>query len=361
MVTTNKLFRIAGRAAFFSSFILAMAAFTWQQLPVQEAQSAQNPSPLFAGIDSNATAATVPEQSETEEKTSPQNVWSVYGEGLQQLRDGNPEAAVSSFKDALTIDPQHVKSLVNLTRAYLQMQRFEDAETAINRAVAIDSTDAAIFRVQGRVLQSTGSNEEAITAYRKSIDLKPENNPYAYNNLGLIYVLSDQHEDAVPLLEKAVQQKDDVDFFYNNLGMAYEGAGDFQRAKIAFERALEINPDYDKAAENLLRIKHLLGEDMSRETQDKNDSKTVAVISENDDAPSLPESITAQKEIAATTVKNTPVTKTQPVRRFSNTNRRRSSHRENNTVLTPATVGIAFLCMSLILATLIFLRNRRFH
>jgi len=361
MVTTNKLFRIAGRAAFYSSFFLAMVAFTWQHLPVQEAVGAQMWTQRPAGIDSNATAVTVPEQSVTEEKASPQNVWSVYGEGLQQLRDGNAEDAVTSFNDALAINPQHVKSLINLTRAYLQLQQFEDAETTINRAVAIDSTDPAISRVQGRVLQSTGNNEEAITAYRKSIDLKPENNPYAYNNLGLIYVLSGQYEDAVPLLEKAVQQKDDVDFFYNNLGMAYEGAGDFQSAKISFERALEIHPDYNKAAENLLRIKHLLGEDMSQETQDKDERTTVAVMSEDDGSPSLPASIAAQKEIAGTTAKNMPVTKTRPERRFSDTSRRRSSHRESDTVITPATVGIAFLCMSLILATLIFLRNRRFH
>gem|GEM_PF-1851514 len=192
-------------------------------------------------------------QQEAEKPVESLSVNELYDSGLNNLRAGNQLAAVEDFEAILSRKPQHFKALVNLARAEIGLEEYEEALRNVDTAIAIDSTDAGAWRVRGRVLQSWGETGDAIPAYEKSIRLQ-ENNPYAYNNLGLIYIQEGQFVEALPLLENAVARKDDVPFFYNNLGIAYEATGNLAGARDAFEQALELNPDYMKADISLARV-----------------------------------------------------------------------------------------------------------
>ncbi len=189
-----------------------------------------------------------------------------YSQGLELMRQGQPDSAIVSFEQALASKPNHTRALVNLTRAHLALEQFDEAQTTVDKAIASDSTSTAAFLVQGRVKQCTGENDDAITAYEKSIELN-EHNPYARNNIGLVYLLAGEYADAVAALEKAIEQKDDVAFFFNNLGMAYEGTQELEKARESFESALEIDPDYGKAQTNLDRVEAVLGITGTEETE----------------------------------------------------------------------------------------------
>jgi len=356
MYAANKLSRVIRRLVFFAVFGLTTAAFIWQHIS-SDVISAE-PQEGTIKTESKGTISQE-KQPESEKEESPKTTWQLYLQGVQQLQEGDAEEAVASFAEVLQADPDHLKSKLNLTRGYLLLEQFEDADTTINEAVTIDSTDADIHLVRGRVMESMGEREEAISSYKKSIELNPDNNPYAYNNLGLIYILEKKHVEALPFLEKAVEQKDDVKFFYNNLGLVYEATRDFTKAKEAFQTALEIDPDHDKSATNLLRIKTLLGEKITPESEVNQES-----ISEDTRHESHS---TAEEEFLKQSSGNSnPNALGSPsVGKPKVSGREYQSHwsqkEEKGRFVKPLTAGIAVLGVVVVLAGLLVMRNKRYH
>lgn len=214
-------------------------------------------------VDSAGVDSTELKPSKTPEKQEPGQSATfpeLYEQGMTQLQGGHAGDAIPYFKEALNQNPDHLKTLVNLARAYVDIQQFQEALKTVDRIVAIDSMYTDAYQVRGRALQSLGQLEEAIKAYENAIKLNPQN-PYALNNLGLIYVQQERFEEAIPLLEEAITQKNDLAYFHNNLGVAHEGQGDMKAAAEAFHAALKIDPDYEKARLNLERVEKNLPQD----------------------------------------------------------------------------------------------------
>lgn len=243
----------------------AAKVFTPKPVPAI-VEETQNPSITEAIL----TVQTPDEEATVREAEKPSespSVSELYDSGLQHLRAGDPTAAVEDFEAILSEKPHHFNALVNLARAEIQLEEYEEALSNVDKAISLDTTDAAAWRVRGRVLQSWGETSDAISAYEKSIQLR-EDNPYAYNNLGLIYIQQGQFVEALPLLEHAVEQKTDVAFFFNNLGLTYEATGDLTSAEDAFEKALQLDPDYEKASISLVRVRlNQPGGTVSQESQ----------------------------------------------------------------------------------------------
>ncbi len=215
----------------------------------------------------------------------------LFSEGLEQLKSGNHEDAVVSFKNALAVSPNNIGAKIHLTRACLGTNNPDTANVLIEEVLAIDSTNAFAFFVQGRVQQCLQEDESAIAAYEKSIDLRDEN-PYAYNNLGLIYLLEGKYNEAVSSLEMAVEQNGNIVYFHNNLGMAYEGIGELARARESFQAALEIDQNYVKAGTNLSRIENLLG--INQAVEPVEDGTAGLFEFESDETDGVIESVTQE-------------------------------------------------------------------
>ncbi len=182
-----------------------------------------------------------------------------YEQGLGHRKAGEFESAAASFEAVLRDDPNNVKALVNLARTYVDLNRLEKASETINRALAADSTNADAYSVRGRIMNLNGEAQIAIESYQKAIALDP-GNPFAKNNLAFIYIQSQRFNDALPLIEQAIAQKNDVAYFHNNLGIVYAALGERQKAVDAFQAALVIDPSNEKAKANLERAQKALDE-----------------------------------------------------------------------------------------------------
>ncbi len=183
----------------------------------------------------------------------PDNVWGHFMLGLSTWKGGDLMGAESAFEKALTIDPKHMKSLVNLSRVLLEEKRTEDAIERLTEATEIDPTSKDVPRLLGRAYHAQGNTVEAIKAYRHAIELDGQDS-WAMNNLGLIFLEQGRASDALPLLTRAVELGKDVPAFHNNLGMALEHTGRFSAAATAYTNALGADPNYEKAKQNLARI-----------------------------------------------------------------------------------------------------------
>ena len=186
-------------------------------------------------------------------RANPENPWGHYMFGLSSWKAGDPEQALISFDEALRIDPQHRKSLLNSARVLLDTGRPREALDRIERAMALEPLSAEGLRLLGRARYEMKQVPEAIDAYQRAIALD-ERDVWAMNNLGLIYIQQDRSDDALPVLARAVELRRDSPVFQNNLGTALERTGHPAAAKKAYEAAVVADSTYGKASASLTRV-----------------------------------------------------------------------------------------------------------
>ena len=183
----------------------------------------------------------------------PGNAWGYYMLGLSAWKSGDLTKSEQAFEKALSIDPHHVKSLVNESRVFIEQKRHDDAIDLLTRAANIDSESAEVYRLLGRSYRAKGLTDEAVEAYQTAIELN-DRDVWSMNNLGLVLLEAKRADEALPLLSKAVELRKDVPEFQNNLGMALEHTGHFKAAAAAYSSALTTDPSYAKAKQNLARV-----------------------------------------------------------------------------------------------------------
>lgn len=187
------------------------------------------------------------------------NPWGYYMLGLSAWKAGDGETAQAAFEQALGLDPNHVKSWLNLSRVLLEINQPEEALAKIDAALAIDPESNDGLRLQGRALHQLGRNEEAIAAYRRAIHNDGED-AWSMNNLALILIEQERFEAALPPLARAIEIRDDIAVFYNNLGMALERTGHTRAAEGAYASAVAVDGLYEHAAMNLERVEAVMGD-----------------------------------------------------------------------------------------------------
>jgi Flp pilus assembly protein TadD len=189
------------------------------------------------------------------------NAWGFYMLGLSAWKAGEVDEAESAFERALELDPQHLKSWLNLARVRLDTNRPEEALEAIDEVLVIDSESSVAIRLQGRSYHQLGQAEEAIESYRRAILLDGED-VWSMNNMGLVLIEQERFGEALPPLARAVALQEGRAIFLNNLGIALENTGHYRAAEEAYKAAMAVDGTHEKAFVNLARAE-VLEEDPS--------------------------------------------------------------------------------------------------
>jgi tetratricopeptide (TPR) repeat protein len=104
------------------------------------------------------------------------------------------EQAIASYKRALELDANQPKVMRSLAEAYLRAGQFEPAYELLVSAAAAEPT-AAVYQHLGYAAMKLKKNDEAIAAYRKSVELTPTD-AAAYKGLGVaLMVAANQNND----------------------------------------------------------------------------------------------------------------------------------------------------------------------
>ena len=184
---------------------------------------------------------------------TPNNPWGYYMLGLSAWKDGRLDVAEGAFQHSLELDPNHIKSCINLARVLLDSGRDAEALTILDRALAIDATSSAVYRLKGRAYHDMNQIDDAIAAYQRAIALDPTD-AWSINNLAYVWIEQGRFEEALPALARAVELRKDVPVFYNNLGMALEHGGHFVDAAEAYAFAVSLDGTNAKAVTNHDRV-----------------------------------------------------------------------------------------------------------
>jgi tetratricopeptide (TPR) repeat protein len=163
-----------------------------------------------------------------------------YIEGVHEDRQGNHAAAISSFNDAIRINPSLRMPHLKLAALYQSEGDYTDAAKQYEIATQLDPYSATNAYNLGVCYQLLHRLADAAAAYLKALDLQPTNSK-ASMNLGLVYLELGHPADATAYLRRATQLDPKSAEAWSNYGVGLDGIGQLARAERAYRQALELN------------------------------------------------------------------------------------------------------------------------
>src|SRR5262249_1133908 len=151
--------------------------------------------------------------------------------------------AEASARTALSSDPESLDAHRLLTMIHNGLGQYDLALVEIDRALALNPSDAESHAERGSTLLWTGRPEEAIADLETAFALDPNLGPQDAFPLGLAYYTSRRHDDAVRFLEREALRYPDYVYIPVLLAAAYGQLGrtaDAQRMVETIKRKLPV-------------------------------------------------------------------------------------------------------------------------
>lgn len=163
--------------------------------------------------------------------------------GTIQATKGDMEEAVAQFRKALEINPNDVLALFNLGRAMVDRDEFLEAMPLLERLVNVTPDDpiawfqlAKVYeKLDLRHISDLHTIDNATAAYRRVLELDPRNLEASFA-LMEVYLNLRKADEAILVLEAAVENNQDEPLAYYNLISTYEKVKRFTEADQTRER-----------------------------------------------------------------------------------------------------------------------------
>jgi Flp pilus assembly protein TadD len=152
---------------------------------------------------------------------------------------GQYKEAEQSVRKALELDPDKVEGYPILAGILIAQKKNAEAELVMQKAVKLAPDNIQTRIAYGSILGQLNKRVEAEAEYREVLRLDP-NNARALNNLGYSMVERNvKLDEALAIIQKAVDAAPDNSSFLDSLGWAYFKLGRFEEAERYINRALE--------------------------------------------------------------------------------------------------------------------------
>ncbi|MDE0701255.1 MAG: tetratricopeptide repeat protein [Acidimicrobiaceae bacterium] len=181
----------------------------------------------------------------------------VFG-ALTWQHASNYQDSETFFTYVVSANPDAISAYTNLSVAYLEQERYEDAlEAALsgldrydpdNRANA--DPHASLNNNAGIALASLGRTEQAEQQFRNALRVEPGHEK-ALENLVKLLEANGRYAEAAVLLQNSGEATADT---LSNAGLEQQEQGDHDAAELSYRQALEIEPDHYPSLVNLAGV-----------------------------------------------------------------------------------------------------------
>lgn len=165
---------------------------------------------------------------------------------------GNPDAAESALKSALTADPNHVPALMLRARQKAAARDTDGALLVMDDILSKAPGNAEAWKLKGDILlYANGKTDDALAAYRKSIEANPK---FELGHLALLAILLQKNKIDEASAELEALRKfapNTLEFKYAQAALAYQ--------KSDYKQAKELTEELLRLASNNPRILQLAG------------------------------------------------------------------------------------------------------
>jgi tetratricopeptide (TPR) repeat protein len=114
------------------------------------------------------------------------------------------EQAIPFFRLATELAPDNPVAFYSLGGIYVNQGKYQEAETILRRAIAIEPTAQAYSNL-GAALLAGGRYADSVAMLKKSVELAPDDHRYWFN-LGNAYALMEDRDKSGQAYERAVRE-----------------------------------------------------------------------------------------------------------------------------------------------------------
>lgn len=165
-------------------------------------------------------------------------------EALHEL--GEDARAVEALTALTRREPNSIDGHLALGDLMRRLDRFGEGAEAYDAAISLMSAKGrenwVLYYERGICYERSDQWEKAEADFMRALELKPDQ-PLVLNYLGYSWLDKGlKFEEALPLIQKAVEQRPEDGYIVDSLGWAYYLLGDFEKAVIELTRAVELRP-----------------------------------------------------------------------------------------------------------------------
>lgn len=159
---------------------------------------------ILTGVPIVQAAAPQPVLAQLEE-----NAISLHDQGIDKMKDGDIEGAISDFTAAIKAQPKFSMAYYHRGRAHEQQQDLKAAIADYTQAIQINANWGglelpAAYVSRGNARDDDNDSKGALTDYGQALKLDP-NYGLAYENRGITYMRLNDKTKALQNLRRAVQ------------------------------------------------------------------------------------------------------------------------------------------------------------
>lgn len=171
-------------------------------------------------------------------------------QALQHHRAGRLKEARRLYERVLQTDPRCAEAMHLLGTLIGQQGDQIHALDWMNKAIAREPGNPLYRKNAAVTLLQLGRHEEAVAAYKKAVELRPD---FEEARIALGGLLTDlqRHDEAIAILLEAVERRPDSDSAWTQLGRALQHANRTAEAADCYARAIALNPAQNLAYNNL--------------------------------------------------------------------------------------------------------------
>ena len=162
-----------------------------------------------------------------------------YKLGLDQAKNHDYHAAISSFEFAIHQDKNYVQAYVALGGSYFSVLKFKDAKVQWGKAIALDPKSKEAYVGLGYLDFMDNEYDSAVQSFEAAISVDP-NFSTAHAAIGRVYEKQGLTDKATTELELSIKLNPDEVMSYWVLSEIYAAQGSKQKAEEYKNKALSI-------------------------------------------------------------------------------------------------------------------------
>lgn len=171
-----------------------------------------------------------------------------YYKALSQFKSGDMEGAIETYTALIEYDKKNWEAYYLRGSAYLQEEQEKKALADYEKAVSLNEKDIALYTHIYESLVTAGLGDQGESYITQAMKLKVSS-AEDYANLGYLYFLKEDYENAQKNLQKSVEEGNDAALL--RLGQVYARKNETDQAKACFEKYMEKYPKDVQAMQQL--------------------------------------------------------------------------------------------------------------